>query len=182
MAERAKGRGVLSYLARAQQTVGDGLRAFARFAGQRWGSAAAVRIERRGARVFVAFDLGRAVPRHALEYVVTRAAIALARSGVRARGACFQHGPGGASSEYERVLRCPVRFRRPVTGLSLRGDDLARPFRAANPEAAEALATASSACRRDARRRHPPASPWRSRTPSRAVRMPTGRPWRARSG
>src|SRR5262245_41587464 len=106
MAERAHGRGVLSYLARAQRTVGDGLRAFARFAGSAWGTAA-VQLERRGTREFVGFRLGPAIPRHVLEYVVARTAISLRRSGAAAREAWFGHAPGGASREYERVLRCP---------------------------------------------------------------------------
>jgi AraC-like DNA-binding protein len=142
MAERAQGRGVLSYLARAQRTVGDGLQAFARFAGATWGSGAAVRVERRGAWASVGFRLGRALPRHAVEYVVARTAIELRRSGAGAREVRFRHAPGAASREYERVLRCPVRFRRSEVGLSLRADDLARPLRTGNPDAAAALATA----------------------------------------
>jgi AraC-like DNA-binding protein len=135
-------RRLLSYLARAQRTVGDGLGAFERFAGQVWGNATAVRLEDRGAQVLVRFDLGPAVPRHAVDYLVTRTAISLAQSGARAREAWFHHGPGGSSSEYERVLRCPVRFRRPATGILVRTEDLQRPLRAANPEAAEALSAA----------------------------------------
>jgi len=38
------------------------------------------------------------------------------------------------------VLRCPVRFRQHETGVLVGRDDLARPLRTANPEAAEALA------------------------------------------
>ena len=142
MAERTPGRGVLSYLARAQRTVGDALQAFERFAGDTWGSGAAVRVERRDTRVFVGFRLGPALPRHAVEYVVTRTAISLRRSGAGAREVWFGHAPGGAAREYERVLRCPVRFRQPETGLSLLRVDLARPLRTANSEAAEALAAA----------------------------------------
>jgi len=141
MAERAHGRGVLSYLARAQRTVGDGLRAFARFAGSAWGTAG-VQLERRGTREFVGFRLGPAIPRHVLEYVVARTAISLRRGGAAAREAWFGHAPGGASREYERVLRCPVRFRQLETGLVLRADDLERPLRTASPEAAAALAGA----------------------------------------
>jgi AraC-like DNA-binding protein len=138
MAEHAHGRGVLSYLARAQRTVGDGLQAFAHFAGSAWGIAA-VQLERRGTREFVGFRLGPAVPRHVLEYVVARTAISLRRSGAAVREAWFRHAPGGASREYERVLRSPVRFRQLETGLVLRADDLARPVRTASPEAAAAL-------------------------------------------
>lgn len=139
MAERAQGRGVLSYLARAQRTVGDGLQAFERFAGITWGTAA-VRVQRRGAWALVGFHLGPALPRHAVEYVVARTAISLRRSGAGAREVRFEHAASGASQEYERVLRCPVRFRLCETGLVLRAGDLARPLRAANPDAAEALA------------------------------------------
>src|SRR4029453_4124662 len=43
-AGRGRARGVLAYLARAQGTVGDGLRAFARFAADAWGADDVVRI------------------------------------------------------------------------------------------------------------------------------------------
>src|SRR5262249_7138383 len=45
---------------------------------------------------------------------------------------------GGPATEYERVLRCPVRFRQHETGVLVGRDDLARPLPTANPEAAEA--------------------------------------------
>jgi len=140
MAARARGRGVLAYLARAQRTVGDGLRAFAQLAGATWGNPDAVAVERRGTRAFVGFRLDPGLSRHAVEYVVARTAIALARSGALPREIWFRHAPGGVPGEYERVLRCAVRFRRAASGLAVRGDDLARPLRTANPEAAEALA------------------------------------------
>src|SRR5262249_55910921 len=86
--------------------------------------------------------LGPAIPRHVLEYVVARTAISLRRGGAAAREAWFGHAPGGASREYERVLRCPVRFRQLETGLVLRADDPERPLRTASPEAAAARAGA----------------------------------------
>jgi AraC-like DNA-binding protein len=138
MAERARGRGVLSYLARAQQTVGDGLRAFERFAAATWGGAA-VRIARHGTRVFVGFRPGAGLPRHAVEYVVGRTAISLRRSGARAREVWFGHAAGAPIRGYEQVLRCRVRFERSETGLVLRADELARPLRTASPEAAAAI-------------------------------------------
>jgi AraC-like DNA-binding protein len=142
MAERAPGRGVLSYLARAQRTVGEGLEAFERFADHAWGTSAAVRIEQCGAHSFVEFRIGPPLPRHAVEYLVTRTAIGLRRSGAAARVVRFRHAPGGTAREYERALRCEVRFRQPKTGLSLLRADLARPLRTANLQAAEALAAA----------------------------------------
>lgn len=140
MAERAPGRGVLAYLARAQRTVGDGLRAFARFAETSWESGAALRIEKRGAEVFVRVLLGPPLPRHAVEYVLARTAIGLRRSGAAVQEVRFRHACGGAAGEYERVLRCPVRFGQPATGLTLRAADMTRPLRTANPEAAATLA------------------------------------------
>jgi AraC-like DNA-binding protein len=140
MAERARGRGVLSYVARTQRTVGDGLRAFESFAGSSWGSGAGVRVEHRGATAFVGFRLGRELPRHAVEYVAARTAISLRRSGAPALEVRFRHPRGGPATEYERVLRCPVRFRQHETGVLVGRDDLAHPLRTANPEAAEALA------------------------------------------
>src|SRR5262245_25417042 len=142
MAEHARGRGLLSYLVRAQRTVRDGLRAFARSAGQAWGTAGAVHVDERGAETFVGFDVGAGVPRHAVEYLVARTAISLARSGARAREAVFRHAPAGPADEYQRVLGCPVRFRQQATGISLRSADLGRPLRDANPEAAVALSAA----------------------------------------
>ncbi len=141
MAERARGRGVLSYLARTQRTVGDGLQTFERFAGSTW-STDAVRLERDGEETFVRVRLGVPTPRHVLDYVVARIAISLRRSGAGARRVAFAHAPGGPVSEYERILRCPVHFRQPETGLVLEADDLARPLRTASPEAADALAAA----------------------------------------
>src|SRR5262245_29285063 len=112
VAERARGRGVLSYVARTQRAVGDGLRAFESFASSSWGSGAGVRVEHRGAMAFVGFRLGRELPRHAVEYVVARTAISLRRSGAPALEVRFGHPRGGPATEYERVLRCPVRFRQ----------------------------------------------------------------------
>lgn len=140
MAERAAGRGVLAYLARAQGTVGDGLAAFERFAGATWGTGAAVRVEHRGAHVSVVFHLRDVLPRHAVEYLVARTAINLRRSGVRVRDVRFRHRPGGDAAEYARVLRCPARFERPEHALSLAAQELERPLRTASPEAAAALA------------------------------------------
>jgi AraC-like DNA-binding protein len=141
MAERAQGRGVLSYLARAQRTVGEGLLAFSRFANTTWG-AGVIRVERRGARGFVGFHLAPELPRHAVEFLLARTARALPRRPTATREAWFGHAPGGPTPEYERVLRCRARFRQRETGLSLPADDFARPLRTANPEAAAALATA----------------------------------------
>lgn len=141
MAQRARGRGVLSYLARSQATVGEGLESFRRFAGVRWDDPDAIRLEQRAARTIVAFRLA-GIPRHALEYVVARTAIALHQSAAPAAEATFPHAPGGPTKEYERLLRCPVRFRQPEATLALRTRDLARPLRAANPDAVAALESA----------------------------------------
>jgi len=142
LAEHARGRGLLSYLARAQRTVREGLHAFERSAGQAWGTAGAVHVDERGAETFVGFDVGAGVPRHAVEYLVARTAISLARSGARARETVFRHPSAGPADEYQRVLRCPVRFRQQATGILLRSADLGRPLRDANPEAAAALSAA----------------------------------------
>src|SRR5262249_60888978 len=50
---------------------------------------------------------GSGIPRDVLECVVARTAISLRRRGAAVREAWFGHAPGGASREYERVLRCP---------------------------------------------------------------------------
>lgn len=142
LAERARGRGVLSYLARSQRTVGEALDAFARFATRSWGLPDAVRIEHGPRTVAVRFHLGDDASRHAVEYLVARTAISLASEGVRLEAVDFRHPPGGALREYERVLRCPVRFRRKETQVLLLACDLARPLRASNPEAAALLGAA----------------------------------------
>jgi AraC-like DNA-binding protein len=142
LGQRARGRGVLSYLARSQATVGEGLDAFRRFAGARWENPDAIVVTPRGARTVVRFDLAPALPRHALEYAVTRTAIALRQSRAPASEVGFAHPPGGPTKEYERVLGCPVRFRTPDTTLTVRTRDLERPLGTANPDAAATLAAA----------------------------------------
>ncbi len=140
VAERVPARGVLAYLARAQGTVGDGLDAFQRFAADAWGADDVVRVERRDAHATVELRVDPAMPRHAVEFLVARTAILLRRSGAAAVEVSFRHAPGTAPRDYEHALRCPVRFRQPANRLTLHGDDLARPLRTANPEAAAALA------------------------------------------
>src|SRR5262245_18730195 len=116
MAERAQGRGVLSYVARTQQTVGDGLRAFERFAGSSWGSDAGVRVEDRGPAAFVGFRVGRDLPRHAVEYVVARTAISLRRSGAPALEVRFAHPPvpPPRNTSACSVARCASGRTRPA--------------------------------------------------------------------
>lgn len=140
VAERTPVRGVLSYVARSQATVGDGLRAFERFAAGAWGDGEVVRVERRGARAFVHFALDPRLPRHVVEFLVARTAILLRRSRAGAEEVWFRHGRDGDLAEYERVLRCGVRFRQPAIRLALQAGDLDRPLRTANPDAAAALA------------------------------------------
>jgi AraC-like DNA-binding protein len=87
----------------------------------------------------VTFQLGDALPRHVVEYLVARTAISLRRSGAIPREVRFRHACAGEVREYERVLRGPVRFEQSTTALALREEDLLRPVRTANPEAAAAL-------------------------------------------
>lgn len=138
--ERVPERGVLAYLARSQATVGDGLAAFAHFANRVWGAGEVVQLTRRGAHAELALHVDAALPRHAVEFLVARAAIQLRRSRVPVLEVTLRHARGGPLAEYERVLRSPVRFGQPVVRLLLRGADLARPLRTANPQAAATLA------------------------------------------
>jgi AraC-like DNA-binding protein len=140
--ERAPERGALGYLARAQRTLGDALRALERFAANWWENAGAVRVEARGAASFVDLGLRAGASRHATEYLIARIARGLARSGVQPLEARLAHAAGGDAREYARVLDCPVRFAQAETGVLLRASDLARPLRTANPEAAALLASA----------------------------------------
>lgn len=139
VAEHSPVRGVLSYVARSQATVGDGLRAFARFTAEVWGAGEVVRIEEQDARAIVHLRLD-SLPRHAVEFLVARTAILLRRSRAGAGEVWFRHGRGGDQVEYERVLRAAVRFRQPSIRLMLPAADLSRPLRTANPDAAAALA------------------------------------------
>ena len=140
VAERVPARGVLAYLARAQGTVGDGLRAFARFAADAWGADDVVDVAAGGAHAVIELRVDPALSRHIVEFLVARTAILLRRSGAPAIDVSFRHVPGAPPSEYELALRCPVRFRQAANRLTLHGEDLARPLRTANPEAAAALA------------------------------------------
>ena len=140
IAEHVPARGVLAYLARAQGTVGDGLRAFARFAADAWGADDVVQVAERDAHAVVELRVDPALSRHIVEFLMARTAILLRRSGASAAEVGFQHAPGAAPREYEHVLRCTVRFRQPTNRLTLHAEDLARPLRTANPEAAAALA------------------------------------------
>ncbi len=147
MAERAQGRGVLSYLARSQQTVGDGLEAFRQYAGVAWNAPDAVAIARDGTTTTVRFTLSSRLSRHVVEYLIARTAMSLRRSGAAAEHVAFTHAAAGTPAEYTRVFRCPVRFRQRETSLVLPSAALRRPLRAANPEAASALAGAITRAR-----------------------------------
>jgi AraC-like DNA-binding protein len=142
LAERTPGRGVLAYLARAQQTVGEGLASFARYASGNWGTPDAVRIERAGEETAVVFRFSPALSRHAAEYTVARTAISLGRGRTPVRAVRFAHAAGGPPAEYERVLRCPVYFDAADTRIALHAAELDRAQRTANPQAAAALAAA----------------------------------------
>jgi AraC-like DNA-binding protein len=105
-----------------------------------WGAAEVVRIDHRGARVFVHLALGTALPRHAVEVLVARTAVLLRRSHAGAEEVWRRRARGGDLAECQRVLRCGVRFRQPSIRLALQADHLERPLRTANPQAAAALA------------------------------------------
>lgn len=140
LAESAHGRGFLAYVFRAQPTLQRGLDEMARHAATVWDRADAVRIASRGGDATIAFHLGDAVPRFALEFVVARVAIALRQGAAKIREVSFAHAPAGAVREYERVLGAPVRFRRPATALRVDATALGRPQPTANADAAAALA------------------------------------------
>src|SRR5262245_53399964 len=177
MVERARGRGVLSYVARTQPTVGDGLRAFASFAGRSWGSGAGVRVEHRGATAFVEFRLGRELPRHAVEYVV---------GGRRSR--CGAVAP--PLSRYASGILAAFRPRNTSACSAARcGSGSPRPgywsaARTSRARSARRIRRRPRPWRPGSRSDPPnPGRPWqsawrrRSRAPSRAASVPTGKPW-----
>lgn len=151
LAEKAHGRGMLSYVFRAQPSVERGLAEMARFASAVWGLDDVIRIARRGGDVSVGLHAGDDVPRHAVEFVVARLAIGLRQSGAVLHEVAFRHAASPPAHEYRRVLGVPVRFRRSVTALRLDASALARPLPTANPDAAAALAAGLHAPSRAAR-------------------------------
>lgn len=140
VARAARGRGVLSYVFRAQPTVERALDEMARIATTLWEREDALRVARRGPDVTIAFRLPDALPRHALEFVVARMALGLRANGALVREVTFRHAPVEPAAEYERVLGITVRFRRPETALRVDAASLARPIPTASPEVAAALA------------------------------------------
>ena len=144
LAGKAQGRGMLSYVFRAQPNVERGLAEMVRFASAVWGQDDVLRIARRGGDVSVVLNAGDEVPRHAVEFVVARLAIGLRQSGTTVREVAFRHAAVAPADEYRRVLGVPVRFRRPATALRLDASALARPLPTANPDAAAALAAGLS--------------------------------------
>jgi len=141
LAQVAHGRGVLAYVFRAQPTVERALEEMARVAATIWEQDDVVRIARRGRLVSVAFEMGSALPRHAVEFIVARVALGLRQSGAPPREIGFRHAPGAPPGDYERLLGSPVRFRRPSNVLRVEAAALARPLPTASAEVAAALAS-----------------------------------------
>ena len=115
VAERVPARGVLAYLARAQGTVGDGLRAFARFAADAWGADDVVHVAAGGAHAVIELRVDPALSRHIVEFLLARTAILLRRSGAPAIDVSFRHAPGAPPRESS--TRCAVlcaSARRPT--------------------------------------------------------------------
>ena len=139
LAASAHGRGVLAYVFRAQRTIGQGLEELARFAATAWQRPDAIRVARGSRGVTVTFNAADDLPRHALEFLVARTAIALRRNRATAREVWFRHAAAEPQGEYERVLGAPVRFGRASTALLLDPALLDRPLPTANAEAAAAL-------------------------------------------
>lgn len=140
LAAKAQGRGMLSYVFRAQPTLERGLAEMARFASAVWGQDDVLRVARRGGDVWITLHAADGVSRHALEFVVARLAMGLRQSGATVREVAFRHAAAPPAAEYARVFGVPVRFCRPATSLRLDASSLARPLPTANPDAAAALA------------------------------------------
>lgn len=149
VSEHARGRGVLSHLARAQPTAGDGLRAMERYAEGVWGGGLSLVLEEDGPRTRVRFAMALPLPRHAVEYIVARTVASLRKSGVAARDVAFRHASAGTPVEQRRVLRCAPRFGQDATCVVVDTGQLARPLRMANPLVAAALAATLEGRRAD---------------------------------
>src|SRR5262249_10781706 len=145
LAEQVGPVGLVGYLCRASETVGDALEAFVQFVAVALSSAEAS-LFARSDQARLTIDLGRGprdVTRHALECVATLV-VALLREttagAVQVIRVEFPHAPGGGNTlEYRRVLGCDVRFEQPHCAVVLPRASLSERSRQANPAVARAL-------------------------------------------
>ncbi|MEB2285839.1 MAG: hypothetical protein B6D46_16540 [Polyangiaceae bacterium UTPRO1] len=141
-------RDLLSYLVATQPTVERALAELARFLKVSLDDVC-IAIESRSADAVVVFDAwpgATGTARHLLEYLAGVIVADLTRfSGGRFRPAevTFPHTRGGATAEYERVLRCRVRFEQPRFTITITNPTLATPLDTRSSEVAAVMRAAA---------------------------------------
>jgi AraC-like DNA-binding protein len=140
--------GILSDLARAQATVEQALRQLARFAHIAVEEFEVEFSRRRGHSVVrIALGSGElAAERHAREFLAGLLVIELRESSrrrFRPSEVRFPHAPAGPVEEYERILECPVRFRRADLELLVAEDMLEVRLVTRSPQVADVLEEAA---------------------------------------
>jgi AraC-like DNA-binding protein len=147
-AESVAIRGIIDYVAQAQPTVEQALVRLVRF-GRIAISDLEAALESAEGRVTLRMTMGSGDlegERHALEYFAALIVIQLAelsQGPIRPSQVRLPHAPAGPQEEYERVFRCPVRFRCPDLELVVAEDVLRVRLRLQSPEAAAALEEAA---------------------------------------
>lgn len=139
LAERSGGGGLLYYLGRSQRSVGDVLATLARHAGRLWGTDA--HLEVASPQSWLRLEWADA-NRHGLEYRIARLARTLSEitsPSVRCTEVWLPYPPSGDRNEYQRILGCPVHFRRSDARLVMSRQDLLRPTLTANAQVAQSL-------------------------------------------
>jgi AraC-like DNA-binding protein len=137
-AEMPRVRGFLGLVGRAQPSAREMLARFARFAPV-ISDELRLELHPQAGRTCVRVEMehSEAPARHGIEYFTALSLFALrdASGGrFRAMELRFPHAPGGPIQEYERVLGCSVRFRRPHIEWVIAEDMLDTPLKEWNPE------------------------------------------------
>jgi AraC-like DNA-binding protein len=129
---------LLEFAARANPTVGEGIRQLARYF-RILHDAASVQLEEHGDRALLTHalppELG-ALPRAGAEFVIgtwltgLRQAVGRKFAPIDVR---FRHPKPASTAEYERCFRAPVRFSQPINGITLPRSLLLEPLLRADP-------------------------------------------------
>ncbi len=137
-------RDLLAYLVATQPTVEQAVRELARFLAVALDDLQ-VAIERRPSGAAIVFEIwsdASGTSRHVREYLaaVIVADLHGASGGrFRPREVGFPHGRAGALAEYERILRCRVRFDQPRFEIVISDEVLQTPLDTQSPEVAAVL-------------------------------------------
>lgn len=141
-------RDLLSYLVLTQPTVGHALEELTRFLGMSMDDVDVAWERRSGgaAAVFLTWPEAAGAARQVAEYLAGVVVADLARSSngrFRPREILFPHPQAGDVAEYERVLRCRVRFAQPRFEIVVADAILDSPLDTQSPEVAAVLREAA---------------------------------------